>query len=249
MHAMDWCSHGGRQLHTLAACLSKCPLARSNLLVPPPLHLSLIVAGIVALLALSQVGNTPELLVVVHELVFGPDAVNNICQERKMYFTAGGQRDPHRDFTRHRNGTSPWDAHEDIDICLLLTSLHFLIMIVIITQVGTVVATFRCLNHRSRLHPFQQLCYASLLATLAFVTSECGDREVHGIVEEFGQNQSRVRQCCLFVRNRSLPRRLRVRSFIMVRWHFSARHNSTSTALLPGDACAGDSTQWRCRGH
>lgn len=144
---------------------------------------------------------------------------------------------------------SPWDAHEDIDICLLLTSLHFLIMTVIITQVGTVVATFRCLNHRSRLHPFPQLCYASLLATLAFVTSECGDREVHRVVEEFWQNHSRVRQCCLFFRNRSLPRRLRVRSFIMVRWHFSARHNSTSTALLPGDACAGDSTQWRSRGH
>lgn len=143
----------------------------------------------------------------------------------------------------------PWDANDDIDICLLLTSLHFWITIVIMTQVGSATATFRCSNHRSRLRPFPRRCYASLLATLAPVTSECGDGEVHGIVEEFGQNQSRVRQCRLFVRNRSLPRRLRVRSFIIVRWHFSARHNSTSTALLPGDACAKDSTQWRYRGH
>lgn len=72
------CTHDHRQLHALATCVSKCPLARSNLLVSPPLHLSLVVAGVVALLALSQVGNTPELLVVVHELVLGPDAVNNI---------------------------------------------------------------------------------------------------------------------------------------------------------------------------
>lgn len=50
----------------------------SFLLVSPPLHLSLIVAGIVSLLALGQVRNTTELLVVVHGLVFNTKAVNSI---------------------------------------------------------------------------------------------------------------------------------------------------------------------------
>lgn len=139
-----------------------------------------------------------------------------------MYFTAGGQRDPHNRFHTSQKwhsasiNNSPWDAHEDNDTCLFLTSLHFPIMTVIIAQV----AVFKSPVASSTL---SLNCYASPLATLASVTSECGDREVHGVVEEFGQNQGRVRQCCLFVRNRSLPRRLRVSSFIIVRWHFSAK--------------------------
>lgn len=49
------------------------------LLVSPPLHLSLVGADIISLLAFSQVRNTAELLVVVHELVFTPNTVHGIC--------------------------------------------------------------------------------------------------------------------------------------------------------------------------
>lgn len=49
-------------------------------LVSPPLHLRLIVAHIISLLALRQVGNTPELLVIVDQLVVAPNAVNSICK-------------------------------------------------------------------------------------------------------------------------------------------------------------------------
>lgn len=48
------------------------------LLVPPPLHLSLVVADIISFMAFSQVRNTAELLVVVHELVFSTNAVHSI---------------------------------------------------------------------------------------------------------------------------------------------------------------------------
>lgn len=51
----------------------------SHLLVSPPLHLCLIVAEIISLLALSQVRDTAELLVVVDRPVISPDAVNNTC--------------------------------------------------------------------------------------------------------------------------------------------------------------------------
>ena len=47
-------------------------------LVSPPLHLSLIVAEIISLLALCQVRDTAELLVVVDQLVITPNAVNGI---------------------------------------------------------------------------------------------------------------------------------------------------------------------------
>lgn len=50
----------------------------SDLQVSPPLHLSLVVADIISLLALRQVGDTAELLVVVDGLVVSPNAVNNI---------------------------------------------------------------------------------------------------------------------------------------------------------------------------
>lgn len=48
------------------------------LLVSPPLHLCLVVAGVISLVALRQVRNTTELLVVVHDLVFSPNTVNSI---------------------------------------------------------------------------------------------------------------------------------------------------------------------------
>lgn len=48
------------------------------LLVSPPLHLGLVVADIISFLAFSQVRNTAELLVVVHELVFSTNAVHSI---------------------------------------------------------------------------------------------------------------------------------------------------------------------------
>lgn len=49
------------------------------LLVSPPLHLSLVVADIISLLAFGQVRNTAELLVVVHELVLTPNTVHSLC--------------------------------------------------------------------------------------------------------------------------------------------------------------------------
>lgn len=90
------------------------------------------------------------------------------------------------------------------------------------------------------------LAQLAQLALLASVTSKCGDRQVHGVIEEFRQNQGWVWQCRLFVHSRSLPRRLRVRFFIKVRRHFALfcpRLNSTSTALLSCGACAEDTTQ------
>ena len=50
----------------------------SYLLVSPPLHLRLVVAEVISLLALGQVWDTPELLVEVYGLVFSPDAVHDI---------------------------------------------------------------------------------------------------------------------------------------------------------------------------
>lgn len=48
------------------------------ILVSPPLHLCLVVADVISLLAGSQVRNTAELLVVVYGLVFNPNAVHKI---------------------------------------------------------------------------------------------------------------------------------------------------------------------------
>lgn len=55
-----------------------------SLLVSPPLHLSLVVADEVSLLALRQVGDTAELLVVIHRLVVGSDAVHNTWTNGKQ---------------------------------------------------------------------------------------------------------------------------------------------------------------------
>ena len=55
-------------------------------LVSPPLHLCLIVADVVPLLALSQVRNAAELLVVINQLVFRPNAVNGICMRKETRF-------------------------------------------------------------------------------------------------------------------------------------------------------------------
>lgn len=49
--------------------------------VPPPLSLSLIVAQVVALQALAQVGHTAELLVVIVELVLGLPALDPLCRD------------------------------------------------------------------------------------------------------------------------------------------------------------------------
>lgn len=49
-------------------------------LVSPPLHLRLIVADIISLLAVRQVRNTTKLLVIVDRLVFVPNAVDGIFQ-------------------------------------------------------------------------------------------------------------------------------------------------------------------------
>lgn len=56
----------------LGSCLTR------YLLVSPPLHLCLIVAEVISLLALGQVWDTAEFLVVVHGPVFSPNAVHNI---------------------------------------------------------------------------------------------------------------------------------------------------------------------------
>lgn len=85
-----------------------------------------------------------------------------------------------------------------------------------------------------RLYRLQELCYASLLAQLAqlaSVTSKFGDRKVHGVQEEFRQNQGWVWKCSLFVHSRSLSWRLRVCSFIIVRRHFCLHLTKTKFDL------------------
>lgn len=59
------------------------PTSVCYLLVSPPLHLRLVVADIISLLAFGQVRNTAELLVVVHELVLSPNAVHSLCGWRE----------------------------------------------------------------------------------------------------------------------------------------------------------------------
>lgn len=48
-----------------------------NILVSPPLHLSLIIAQIISFLALSQLRNTAKLLMIVVGLLIALDAFDN----------------------------------------------------------------------------------------------------------------------------------------------------------------------------